>query len=433
MPRPRGISSELGIGFRRPSYRYVLAPWTWDTSQTGRSFWRLPTSAVGGVDLRPLPAQGIAGGSPQGFAFCAALQSPGGTIIATALHMSETPATAGMRSAWQSAMGYTPQGATLTDLLWDQLTAGSDPSGDSGPKPLVPGTDGQLKLYVSGHSLVKSERFEFGVHPHTNRLRDLLRREFEEQWERTNGDDHCRRCLDFTCKKYRVNDWKEFVPPRLHAHVPGRLPHATTITESFNQADSSTLGPDLTWGEVGANWATVSNQAAKTELVDNQGHYARAESDLSSDDHYSQAALYYPVATTYHGPACRVAGGSTVTFYSWATASEDANGYLIKFVTGTQTNLVNNAVGSRVDGTLAKIEVDGSALKGYYGGVEKSSTTDTAITGNLRCGLNQFRGSSTGAFDSFEAADLAAGGRTTKNTRSWPLGVNVGMGWRMPV
>jgi hypothetical protein len=27
----------------------------------------------------------------------------------------------------------------------------------------------------------------------------------------------------------------------------------------------------------------------------------------------------------------------------------------------------------------------------------------------------------------------AGGGRTTKNTRSWPLGVNVGMGWRMPV
>lgn len=28
---------------------------------------------------------------------------------------------------------------------------------------------------------------------------------------------------------------------------------------------------------------------------------------------------------------------------------------------------------------------------------------------------------------------VGAGGRTTKNTRSWPLGVNVGMGWRIPV
>ena len=27
----------------------------------------------------------------------------------------------------------------------------------------------------------------------------------------------------------------------------------------------------------------------------------------------------------------------------------------------------------------------------------------------------------------------AAGGRTTRNTRAWPLGVEIGMGWRMPV
>jgi hypothetical protein len=32
-----------------------------------------------------------------------------------------------------------------------------------------------------------------------------------------------------------------------------------------------------------------------------------------------------------------------------------------------------------------------------------------------------------------ELDSSAAGGRASKNTRSAPLGVNVGMGWRMPV
>lgn len=388
-------------------YRYELTPYVWDTTQANRPYWRLPFSSVGGVDLRPLPAQGTAGGAPQGFAFATCRQSPGGTALATSFHMSETPVTAGIQSAWQSAMDYTPQGATLTDLLWDQLTTGSDPTGQNGPKPLMPGTDGQLRLYVGGHSLVKSELFTFGVHPHTNRVRDLLRLQFEQQWEATNGHDHCRRCLDYTCKKYRVDDWKEFVPARLHAHVPGRLPHATTITESFNKADSDTLGPDLTWTEVSGDWDVVSNAA---ELITTGSEKtARAESDLSSDDHYGQV-VYLNEASSNEatGGACARFASAAETCYLHRAYRD--NVFLQKIVGGTYTTLAN-AVETQAANDVLKVECDGSAIKGYLNAVEKLSVTDSSITGNTRCGIVGYSdGVAEPRLDSFEAADLAAGG-----------------------
>jgi hypothetical protein len=412
------------------AYRYALAPYTWVTAGT-IAHWRQPAPAVGAVDLRPLAAQAAAGGTPSGYAFVPCLQSPGAVDLAAGLHMNGIDSTTGMRDAWESATGYRPVGATLTDLLWDQLTTGADPTGEAGPKPLMPGTDGQLKLFVGGHSLVKAERFAWGAHPHTNRVRDVLRRDFEREWEQSGGHDHCRRVLDFTCKKFKVDDWRDFVPARLHAHVPGRLPHATTITESFNQADSSTLGPDLSWTEILGDVKTVSNKAVGHGSTENVG---RANSDLSSDDHYCQVVITNVSAGTSSncGPMTRKDSSATLTYY---LAIFERTGDLwksFKSVGGSFTNIGSNTNLAASESDTIKLETDGSNITRYRNGASQDATTDAAITGNLRCGFMCYAADAIQA-DSFEAADLAAGGRTTKNTRAWPLGMEIGMGWRMPV
>jgi hypothetical protein len=292
--------------------------------------------------------------------------------------------------------------------VWEALTTGADPEGLASAKPLVPTVQGNVELVFAASGLARRERFRFGTHPHTDKLRTLLRRQFGAMWDATDGADHCRRCLDKTCEKYGVEDWKEFVPQRLRAHVPGRLPHATTITESFNKADAATLGPDLTWTTSGSvTWSVTSNRGHKSGSG-GQGEFANAGTDLSGDDHYGQAVCYVPVAGTYHGPACRTDFGAGSSFYSFVGASNDSTVYLIKWA-GGQTNIATGTH-TLADADVVKVEANGSTITGYVNTVNVASVTDTGITGFLRCGLNQNTATAAGTFDSFEAADLGGGG-----------------------
>jgi hypothetical protein len=402
MVRTRSYSLRVGLASGVNAYRYALAQYVWVPAGQMPAHWQLPASAVGGVDLRPLSAQALQGGTPQGYAFATALQSPGGIALASSFHMNETSTTTQMRDAWLAGMGYRPAGSTLTDLLWDQLTTGSDPEGGSGPKPLMPGTDNVLRLFVPGHSEVKREGFEWGTHPHTNRVRDVIRGDFSRMWEETNGGDHPRKVLDFWREKYKA-DWREFVPPNLRAHVAGPLPHETTITESFNKADSATLGPDLTWNEVLGGWNVVSNRAVCMSNTE-PWNLARAEHDLSSDDHYAQATIH--LANGYPGPCVRV--GSGATFYQTST---DGNNWIFKLVSGSQTNL-GSTTSAYNAGDLYKVQADGSTISSYVNGAAKNSFTDTSITGNLRCGMTSTSGGA-GVLDEFEAADVGGGGGGT--------------------
>jgi hypothetical protein len=259
---------------------------------------------------------------------------------------------------------------------------------------------------------VKQERFRFGIHPHTGRVRDLLRRDFEAQWESTNGHEHCRRCLDFTCEKYRVDDWREFVPQRLHSHVPGRLPHQTTITDTFNRTNSSTLGTSSqgTWSwldtfgaQFGGDWWNVASNECKA----NTGMDVRAETDLSGDDHYAQVLKVAAANGSFsrHGTAVRFSS-SARTYYAGQARSD--NFRIHKVVAGTETAIAGpSGVGSG-NGTTIKTEANGSDVAFYSAGVSVLSVTDTAITGNLRTGLYNASTDAGDTYDSFEAADLAA-------------------------
>lgn len=401
-----------------PRYIYALAPLTWVTADDGLGVrWTPPAGTAGWLDLRPLPSQAIKGGTPQGRAFVAARQAPSNAaIVANSSHLAVEAATTRMRDAWLSECGYRPSGLTLLDLVWDHLTSGADPDGQAGPKPLMPDSKGNLALYLDGHSLVRSVKFEWGD-AYTNTVQAVLHRQFTDEWER--NQDHARRVMDFWCQRFRVSDWTVFVPKALHAHVPGRLPHQTTLTESFNTANSTTLGPDQTWSEFadGASGECfeVSGNQALCNTAGSTINAARVNADLSSSDHYAQVIVTQLGSVGENrqfGATCRFSAAA-VTFYG-CRAIRSLDGYQVfKMVSGTLTGLGSIITITIALPQLAKIQADGSTLQAWYAGVQTHNFTDTSIAGNLRAGICGYNDVSAKG-DSWEAADvLVAGGQPT--------------------
>jgi hypothetical protein len=179
------------------------------------------------------------------------------------------------------------------------------------------------------------------------------------------------------------------------------------------------LGPDLTWGEFTNDFA--GNASTSTSSFDIAGNtaqaaaigvlcLARAESDLSGDDHYAQGVLadIETDANYQLGPACRfeVGTGDNSLYFARALQVNDTLA-LSKLVNGTLSDIGTPISQAPANTATVKVSADGSTIKSYYNGAEKQSETDTSITGNLRCGIFGF--TSGAKIDTFEAADIAAG------------------------
>lgn len=185
-----------------------------------------------------------------------------------------------------------------------------------------------------------------------------------------------------------------------------------TVTESFNQADSTTLGPDLTWTETGGNLQTVSNEVQPVNAANTQEptELARADSDLDGADHYAEA-----VCSATAGSGNRVAGvcvryASAADSCYWAGINSDKGIRIFRRVTGTNTQIAEDAGVdySGADHTI-RLEVEGTALTMYIDDVEVLSATDSTLTSGVRCGIGC--GSNVAdrvSIDAFEAGDLAA-------------------------
>jgi len=111
----------------------------------------------------------------------------------------------------------------------------------------------------------------------------------------------------------------------------------------------------------------------------------------------AQAAEFVVFSFSHTGPSRALATDTGDSFTQADENESNATGQTFNVgykITAATTSLVCNGTGATLGG--------GGAAVGWFSGVA-----------------------------SFKEA--AAGGRTTKNTRGFPLGVNVGMGWRLPV
>src|SRR3990167_3942413 len=281
----------------------------------------------------------------------------------------------GLRGVFNGALKVTPEATRLRDIVAELLIVHAKDDGTRW-KPVRPSKDGQFTIWLGGQR------------------------------------------------------WGSFRP----------IKGGSTIVESFNKADSDTLGPDLSWTEFIGDMDVVSTQArvgtAGTSAV------ARANSDLATDDHYTESVT--PILTlgtssqVISGVFCRKDSTAADTFYLYhaAITSAPANRHqLLKRVAATQTQLGSDDATDYVTNEIMSIEADGSAITGKLNGVVSvGPITDTAITGNLRCGLrgNLQTGTGVVAIKPFRAGDLAdirclhwASAKTTDGAHSSPIVVTI--------
>lgn len=197
---------------------------------------------------------------------------------------------------------------------------------------------------------------------------------------------------------------------------PGSV--GAAISENWNCANSASLTCQLTWGEAatansGISWGITGNRA-EMQAVEALIEWARAESDLATDDHFCQATM--AAFTTQNaacsvGPSVRTAGGSDPNCYFYRAEADVGllQTQLWKRVTANFTSLGTDATDPAVNDVL-RVEADGSTVTGKTNGTTRITVTDTSVTSNLRCGVigDLQTAGQVIALDGWSAEDLAA-------------------------
>lgn len=188
----------------------------------------------------------------------------------------------------------------------------------------------------------------------------------------------------------------------------------TTITESFDQADNTVIGPDLTWTELVGNSQTLSNKWATgaTATV----YDARADVNLDTDDQYAQGNIDLVSSANatdnFVGVIVRQRETDTTRThygYRYRSGTSGVRRELYRRAAGTVTSLAGPNASSVATDDLIRVECDGSTITGKLNGAQEEQVTDTNVTGNLRCGVTGQRGTASSTIpklDTFEAGDL---------------------------
>lgn len=177
------------------------------------------------------------------------------------------------------------------------------------------------------------------------------------------------------------------------------------------------------------------------DVTDCMAHYT---GPTWPNDHYAQAVLTgTPGGTeTGIGVAVRCSTASGGSGY-WAVVRVTTGGnecYISRWLNGSYTNITQRTV-SWINGDILRLEVQGTTLRVYRstplvsGGafVQLGADITDANIASGAAGIAYSSTMATGTLDTWEGGDLAAGGgRTTKNIRSFPLGMALGMGLGIP-
>ncbi len=387
---------------------YYIGPWQWKTEDE-HSFWAAPDSTVGLVDLRPLAACAARGSHALNFGFFATEKLLDSSYVALGSDL-EVLLTLAQRDAWCQTVGIPSlTGRVLLDVLIETLTVQADPEQGRRVQGLRPGQTGQFELLLAGQR-IWTRPFVGLADPAWPRLKQAIQIDFRKNFEQdsaslTDREVH-RRLLTDWMGKYKISDWREFVPGDLLEDVEGPLLKRTTVSDDFDRGNESLdVG---NWDEVDGNWFVDSN-AALNDTGGSSPACARYRSALSSDDHYAQVVFVWAQGTVSPFSAVARFDGAAKTFYWGLTRADLALLRLSKCVVGSNTQLdADDGQGSGPVVTV-KLETDGTAIKLYLGGVEKLSAIDATISGNTRCGMSGSHVSARGAKgDDFIAADLGA-------------------------
>ena len=313
-------------------------------------------------------------------------------------------------------------GDTFQDWLLSALLFGGDPQGLDHFKPLMPSSrTWQLPLPDRG---LWWKQFDINA-PEAQTYQEMKQLEYAEMYARAKAGDLIgpkgvdeefhRKYLDFVGKQMGISNPEDFFIPD-HLPKEGRVPHETTYSESFNKANSATLGPDLTWTKVAGTGAeVVSNQC---DMVTTSGFdecRARAEHDVSTSDLYVQftlAAIGNLGGTSAMG---RYQSGAD-SGYHFGILQYDTASYqwaFAKWEAGTETEYPIDGEDDLTTvptiGHVIRFEVSGSTLTGYSNSVQLIQTTDTTFATGTRGGFRILEDGGAATIDAWSIGDLTSG------------------------
>lgn len=391
------------------TFTYGLYPWTWDAAELCH---KPPVGAVSVLDLRRLGQQGFAGPTddeslfawPDGVSVPNDLVSLGTGYIATL-----QPSTAA-RNELRLKLGLAknPAGATLVDCIADVLGALSDPTGATGPKPLMPSADGSLEILLAGHSRVWTQRLTMAAllsaNPagKLNRIRDVIRADLDiadAAGKLPEALGHWLMRCGYSREEIkagapgRKSEYDRLCSAAVKAkHGSDLKPKEpkTQLVETWPTDSSITSGQVYAWtiptgGTLSARGITaVSGKVRQTSPGDSFFQVGRCESVVSSADHWSIAPL--TIAGNYGTGTCArfAAAAGTCYFTFWWFGQGVRHS---KLVAGVETVLGTNSQTGGLSGVNCKCDASGSTITGTVTGYAAVAVTDPAITGNLRGGV----------------------------------------------
>lgn len=402
---------------------FALARYRWLTDPYPH--WAQPAGAIGSLDIRPIGQQATAGGigGVGLFGFETDPSGRPGVIV-----LGDDPA--GImgpvrKAALEDALGLTARLLTLDAsrlglAIFEGLTTKAVPDGSNGPRPLMPSSRQRLRVHFGP----AGRDIPFSIDDPEYRANVLA--VYREDYRKIRaealaaGTEHHRKWLGhLVLRKHRGADWRQFIPDDLPPEEP--LEPETSYTESFNTADSDTLGPDLSWTETAGDIDVVSNAAAPGSTAGH--HNARADSNLTSSDMYAQvtATMTGETGTPDIGVFARYSSSADTGYLYLITTyqSVDHDCKLYKVVAGAYTELVDdNDAHAAPNGTTMRLDVDSDLLTGTFGGASHVTVTDMAITTGVRGGIRFFSNATNSAtahkIDDFITADLATAGMSVR-------------------
>ena len=185
-----------------------------------------------------------------------------------------------------------------------------------------------------------------------------------------------------------------------------------TYTETFNQADSSTVGPDQSWTEVAGDWETVSN----TLQTGSGGAKIALDGALDTASQYAQCEVTALDAgtTVWVGMGLRVDPSNNNEGLYFIITGDDALVYRMLYWSGSGFS----DIASTVSGTAPtapftmRAEIGGDGVfRGYFNGSEViSGTPGTPVADHRNVGFYWGGGAVDGAaaIDDFIAGDLVS-------------------------
>lgn len=173
------------------------------------------------------------------------------------------------------------------------------------------------------------------------------------------------------------------------------------VFETFDGANSDTLGPDQSWTELAGDIDVVSD-AAEVQSGGGAQALARLDLDLGSTNHFIEAQCLQfgdPSAAAHStfGLILRKDTSATLTFYMVEVSNVAVNVVGYKCVSGTYTSLsaTNHASVHATEPFTFRVEIEGTAIRAYQDGTLVRSWTDSSITSGNYVGLRSYREGTT--------------------------------------